>query len=90
MHESSQAGSLRSDNEPAAINDLGDIVGTTYDADYNPTPTLWSTKDPNSVQALDFHGYFGVANRVNDFRTVAGGYWSDNCPQGCAAAAQLR
>lgn len=77
--------------DPAAINDLGDIVGTTYDPpDYNSVPTLWSAGNPDFVQALDFQGYFGVANKVNDFRIVVGGYWSDSCPQGCAAATQIR
>lgn len=69
---------------------LGDIVGTTYDPpDYNPPATLWSTKDPNFAQALDFKGFFGGAYRVNDFRFVAGAYWSDKCPNSCAAVVQL-
>jgi probable HAF family extracellular repeat protein len=75
---------------PAAINDLGDIVGTSYDADGSPRPAYWSTKSPSSGQLLDFSGYVGVANKVNNLRMVVGGYWSDTCPQGCAAAARLR
>lgn len=74
---------------PASINDLGDIVGTSYDADGSPLPAYWSTKSPSSAQLLDFNGYFGVANKVNNLRMVVGGYWSDTCPQGCAAAVQL-
>lgn len=73
------------------MNDLGDIVGTTSDPpDYNPVATLWSTRDRTFVQALDFQGYFGVAYKVNEFRFVTGGYWSDNCPNSCAAVVQLR
>lgn len=75
---------------PASINDLGDIVGSSYDADGNPLPSYWSTKNPSSATLLDFDGHVGVANKVNDLRIVVGGYWSDSCPQGCAAAARLR
>lgn len=75
---------------PASINDLGDIVGTSNDADGSPRPAYWSTKSPSSAQLLDFNGYVGVANKVNNLRMVVGGYWSDTCPQSCAAAAQLR
>ena len=75
---------------PTSINDLGDIVGNSYDAEWNPVPVYWSTKNPGSAQFLDFEGYFGVAYKVNNLRMVAGGYWSDTCPQGCAAAMQFR
>jgi len=75
---------------PASINDLGDIVGTSYDAEGNPLPAYWSTKEPGAGELLDFDGNFGVANKVNNLRTVVGGYWSDTCANGCAAAMQFR
>jgi probable HAF family extracellular repeat protein len=75
---------------PASINNWGDIVGTSFDADGNPQPAYWTSKNLSSAMLLDFGGYVGAANKVNDLRMVVGGYWSDKCPQGCAAAAQLR
>ena len=87
---STPAGLPENSSSAASINDLGDIVGTSYDVDGNSLPTYWSTKDPSSAQLLDFNGHFGLANKVNNFRMVVGGYWSDTCPQGCAAAVQLR
>jgi len=77
--------------EANAINDRGDIVGVTYSPpDYVPVPTLWSTKDPSFVQTLNFGGHNGVANKINNFGAIVGEYWSDECPNGCAAAAQLQ
>ena len=77
-------------SHPAAINDLGDVVGTSYDADGNPLPAYWSTKTPNLAYLLDFNGLFGVANKINNLRMVVGTYWSDTCANGCAAAMQFR
>ena len=67
------------------------VLHHQYDPpEYNAVATLWNAGKPAFVQALDFQGHFGVANKVNDFRIVVGGYWSDSCAQGCAVAIQIR
>jgi probable HAF family extracellular repeat protein len=59
-----------------SINNLGDIVGCSFDADGNLQATHWSTQDPSFIEVLPFPGpgIFSWAQKVNDRRIVVGNY----------------
>jgi hypothetical protein len=59
------------------INDVGDIVGASNDADWNWLGTRWSTKDPNFAQVLGFPGNWSEAFKVNNSRIAVGVYLND-------------
>ena len=59
------------------INDVGDIVGVSNDADWNWLGTLWSTRDPNFAQVLGFPGNWSEAFKVNNSHIAVGVYLND-------------
>jgi probable HAF family extracellular repeat protein len=71
------------------INDLGDIVGGTWDGDGTPHAARWSTKDTNLVQLLDFPGDYSVAYKVNESRIATGLYGGGACANECALAVRI-
>ena len=56
------------------INDAGDIVGASNDAEWNWPAARWSTKDPNFVQVLGFPGDWSIVFKVNNNGIAVGGY----------------
>lgn len=71
------------------INDLGDIVGGSWDGDYTPHAARWSTKDTSFVQLLDFPGDYSVAYKVNESRIATGLYGGGPCANECARAVRI-
>jgi uncharacterized membrane protein len=69
------------------INDLGDVVGQSVDADGNSLATRWLTKDPSFVKAIGFPGDTSQALQVNNFGIVVGSYSSGGGPDQAFAAA---
>ncbi len=71
------------------INDVGDIVGGSTDANGNYYATAWSTKDPNFTPRLlrspHHSGSWSWANRVNDYGIAVGSYGNDDVPENAAA-----
>ena len=72
------------------INDLGDIVGASWDKDYNFVAVRWNTKDPASVRSLGFPGDWSLAFKVNELGIATGTYGGGLCANECVAAVQLR
>jgi len=61
--------------EPYGINDLGDIVGESYDTnDWIQLATRWSTKNPGFVKLLNFPGELSSANMINNNGIAVGSY----------------
>jgi len=61
--------------EPYGINDLGDIVGESYDTnDWIPLAARWSTKDPGLVKLLNIPGELSSVNAINNFGIAVGRY----------------
>lgn len=57
------------------INDLGDIVGYCYDANWVQHATRWNAHTPlNAVQLLGFPGSWSAAYSVNNLGIAVGGY----------------
>jgi len=71
------------------INDVGDIVGGSTDANGNYYATAWSTKDPSFAPRLlrspHHSGSWSWANRVNDYGIAVGSYGNDDVPENAAA-----
>jgi len=71
------------------INDVGDIVGGSTDANGNYYATAWSTKDLDAVPRLlptaSHSGSWSWANRVNNYGLVVGSYGNDDVPENAAA-----
>jgi len=71
------------------INDVGDIVGGSTDADGNYYATDWSTKNLNAPPILlpipPQPGNWSWANKVNNYGVVAGSYGSETVPENTAA-----
>jgi probable HAF family extracellular repeat protein len=77
-------------SEAMGINDRGDIVGYTYDANWNSFAARWRAKDPTFVQLLDFPGAgspgaWSWAFKVNDSGIAVEAYGSDTIPENVAA-----
>src|SRR5271157_394918 len=72
------------------INDLGDIVGASWDKDYNFVAVRWTTKDPTSVRSLGFPGDWSLAFKVNELGIATGTYGGGLCANECVAAVQFR
>jgi uncharacterized membrane protein len=68
----------------SGINDGGDIVGNSYDAEFNQCATRWSHNDPTFIQLLGFPGTWNLAQKVNDDRMAVGAYGSDTVPENIA------
>ena len=71
------------------INDVGDIVGGSSDANGNYYATAWSTKDPNVAPRLlpspRRPGSWSWATKVNNYGVVAGSYGNENVMENTAA-----
>jgi probable HAF family extracellular repeat protein len=72
------------------INDLGDIVGASWDENYNFVAVRWTTKDPTSVRSLGFPGDWSLAFKVNELGIATGTYGGGLCANECVAAVQFR
>jgi probable HAF family extracellular repeat protein len=70
------------------INDVGDIVGGSTDADGNYYATAWSTKDPNFAPKLlpspRRPGSWSWASKVNHYGIVSGSYGNETVPENAA------
>ncbi len=70
------------------INDVGDIVGGSTDANGNYYATAWSTKDLNAAPHLlpspQHSGSWSWASKVNHGGIVAGSYGNDTVPENTA------
>ena len=77
----SLTGSLQDGNggwaEAWGINDLGDVVGDSWDANGNDVAVVWNLKMPNTVQSLGLPDAWNVATKVNDLRMVVAFYAPD-------------
>ena len=77
-------------SEAMGINDRGDIVGYTYNANWNSFAAQWSAKDPTFVRLLGFPGAdspgaWSWAFKVNDNRIAVEAYGSDTILENVAA-----
>jgi probable HAF family extracellular repeat protein len=82
-------GDLSGLGDGEAINDVGDIVGGSTDANGNYYATAWSTKDPNFAPKLlpspRHSGSWSWAAKVNNNGVVAGSYGYASVPENTAA-----
>ncbi len=69
------------------INDLGDIVGVSNDADGNSLATRWTTSNPTKPKVLGFPGAWSQAFQVNNLGIAVGEYGVGDGPQQAAAVA---
>jgi probable HAF family extracellular repeat protein len=76
-------------NDANGINDRGDIVGDSNDADGNWLAARWRTKHTNFIQVLGFPGDWSTANKVNNYGIATGGYGIGDNPER-AVAVQFR
>ncbi len=72
-------------NPALGINDAGNIVGVSNDADGNWLAARWSTKDPQFIQVLGFPGDWSVAVKVNNNGIAVGGFGVGDGPEHAAA-----
>lgn len=82
------SGPLQGWGEADGINDLGDVVGGSTDANGSWLAARWSTTDPNFVQRLDLldtPGEWSEALKVNNNGIAAGMYGNDNVAENTAA-----
>ena len=80
------AGSLQGVGDGEGINDAGDIVGGTTDADWNYFATRWSTKDLSSVRLLlGVPGGWSWAAKVSDTGIATGSYGNATVPENTVA-----
>ncbi|MDR3676533.1 MAG: hypothetical protein P4N24_13660 [Acidobacteriota bacterium] len=76
------AGVLQGAGDGEGINDAGDIVGASYDADWNYFATRWSTKDLNSARLLlSVPGGWSWATKVNNDGVATGSYGNATVPE---------
>ncbi len=68
-----------------AINDVGDAVGVSNDADWNWLATRWKSKNPSTAIVLGFPGDSSVAYGVNNFGIAVGTYGIGEEPEQAAA-----
>jgi len=69
------------------INDAGDIVGVSNDADWNWLATRWKTKDASTATVLGFPGDWSVGFAVNNFGIAVGTYGLGDNPEQAVAIA---
>ncbi|MBZ5683092.1 MAG: hypothetical protein LAO24_23625 [Acidobacteriia bacterium] len=69
------------------INDIGDVVGVSNDADWNWLATRWKTKDPSTAMVLGFPGDWSTGFAVNNFGIAVGTYGVGDNPEQAAAVA---
>ena len=70
-----------------SINQNGDIVGVSNDANGNSLATHWLTRDPGNPQALGFPGDWSTAIGVNNFGIAVGTYGIGDNPEQAVAVA---
>jgi len=71
--------------EANGINDVGDIVGDCYDANFNWFATRYSTQDPSFIKVLGFPGTWSWAVGVNNDHIAVGSYGSDTISENTVA-----
>jgi uncharacterized membrane protein len=84
------SGLLQGWNVAWGINDVGDIVGVSNDADGNWLATHWLTKAPGTAEVLGFPGDWSEAFDVNDFGIAVGHFGVGDGPSQAAAVAIRR
>ncbi len=75
------SGLMQGWNWAYGINDAGEIVGVSNDADWYSLATRWSAKDPGLVHVLGFPGNSNVAMHVNNGGVAVGGYSVSGSPE---------
>jgi len=82
-------GSLFGVGDGEVINDVGDIVGGSTDANWNYYATAWNTRDLDAVPRLlpspQHSGSWSWATKVNNYGIVAGSYGNDTVAENAAA-----
>jgi len=82
-------GYLSGIGDAEGINDVGDIVGGSTDADGNYYASAWRTKDlddlPGLLPSPSHSGSWSWANRVNNYGVAVGSYGNDDVPENAAA-----
>ena len=81
------SGLLQGWNVAWGINDVGDVVGVSNDADWNWLATRWKTKDPSKAVVLGFPGDWSTGYAVNNFGIAVGTYGVGENPEQAAAVA---
>jgi probable HAF family extracellular repeat protein len=75
-------GLLKGSADAEGINDLGDIVGGSLDAEGNYFASRWSTRNPHSVQLLlSVPGGWSWATKVNNNGVATGSYGNATVPE---------
>jgi hypothetical protein len=69
------------------INDVGDVVGISVDADGNSHATRWLVTNPSKPKVIGFPGDWSQAYQVNKSRIAVGSYSSGGGPYQPAAVA---
>jgi len=80
--------------EAVSINDLGDIVGDSWNGDGSvDLPSRWTSKDLTFAEIINFPADWGFSWGVNNNRIASVTYTGDNCPSdtygSCVGAIQL-
>ena len=82
-------GHLSGLGDAEGINDVGDIVGGSTDADGNYYASAWRTRDLDDVPTLlsspTHSGSWSWANRVNNYGLAVGSYGNDDVQENAAA-----
>ena len=78
----SLSGSVQDGNggwaEANGINDLGDVVGDSWDASgNNDVAVVWNLRTPDTVQSLGLPDAWNVAAKINDLRMIVAYYAPD-------------
>jgi probable HAF family extracellular repeat protein len=64
--------------EANGINDLGDVVGDSWDASgNNDVAVVWNLSTPDTVQSLGLPDAWNVATKINDLRMIVAYYAPD-------------
>jgi hypothetical protein len=74
-------------NTVCGINDVGDVVGISVDADGNSHATRWLVTNPSKPKVIGFPGDWSQAYQVNKSRIAVGSYSSGGGPYQPAAVA---
>jgi hypothetical protein len=69
------------------INDIGDVVGVSNDAEQNWFATRWLTSNPTTANVLGFPGDWSQAFQVNNYGIAVGRYGIGSNPEQAAAVA---
>ena len=84
----SLGGYLSGVGDGEGINDVGDIIGGSTDANGNYYATAWSTRNltaaPRLLPSPSHSGSWSWANKLNNYGLVVGSYGNDDVPENAA------